>query len=347
MSSATASSPKPIVNSVYVLVSQEVSSARKQILSVIEQNLPKLAVSGKVERVDGFEPAAVRTLIGEVQGLVDVDPKNLPEENLRPLVRPLHLRHVSNGLKHQEALKRIASTSSGTERFSLILEDDVLFGEGMALALAKAAATAPQDAEVVFLGLPSTRQEPPKSGEMAFDDPMEIFKNHVLPSCDSYLITAAGAAKLAEGFAPLRFSAAGQLTYLLRKGIVKSYLSVPNAFVDGSKVGVVTSSLETNNQLLWNNAFCQMDAIVRRTPGEYTEEAKSKFKAQWETNPFKENPDALVLLADHQVREGNVKEAQETYAKAMAAYEKDGCIVNQGSEWIRKYMGTFSLAPAP
>ena len=330
-----------IVNSVFVLVSQEVSEGRKQFLSMIEQHLPNLAVSGKVERVDGFEPAAVRTMLGEVPGLVDVDPKNLPDENLRAHVRGLHLRHVSNGLKHQEALKRIAQ-GTGRNRFSLVLEDDVLFGEGVAMAIAKVVATAPQDAEVVFLGLPSTRQDPPKPGETAFDDPMEIFKNQVLPSCDSYLVTAAGAAKLAEGFTPLRFSAAGQLTYLLRKRVVKSYLSVPNAFVDGSKVGVVTSSLETNNHLMWNNLFRQMDAIVRRTPGEYTEEAKAQFKAHWEANPFKENPDALVLLADHQVRAGNVKEAQDTYAKAMASYEKDRCIINQGSEWIRKYMGTFS-----
>lgn len=336
------SSPTPIVNSAYVLVSKEVAASRKQLLEVIDQNISKIVETGKVERIDAMEPDQVRVLLGEIKNLVDVDPKNLPEENMRPMVRPLHIRQVSNGLKHQEALKRIASGPKGSQRFSLVLEDDVLFGEGMAATLSVVAASAPQDADMIFLGLPSTRQQAPSTGAAAFDDPMEIFKNHVLPACDSYLITQAGAAKLAEGFTPLRFSAAGQLTYLLRKGFVKSYISIPNTFVDGSKVGVVTSSLETNNLLLWNNAFCQMDAIVRRTPGEYTEEMKTKFQGQWDANPFKNNPDVLVLHADHMARSGKVKESQESYAKALEIYEQDGSIINQSSEWIRRYMGSFS-----
>ena len=335
--------PPSIVNSAYVLVSQEVASTRKPLIQAIDEHLSKIAATGKVERIEAMEPSQVRILLGEINDLVDVDPKNLPEESMRPIVRPLHIRQVSNGMKHQEALKRIAAGGGGSHRFSLVVEDDVLFGEGMAATLATVAASAPQDADMVFLGLPSTRQQPPTTGQAAFDDPMDIFKNHVLPACDSYLITQAGAAKLAKGFTPLRFAAAGQLTYLLRKGIVKSYISVPNTFVDGSKVGVVTSSLEINNLLMWNNAFCQMDAIVRRTPGEYTEEMKAKFQSQWEANPFKNNPDVLVLQADHLVRSGKVKQAQDIYAKALESYEQEGCIINQGSEWIRKYMASYGL----
>lgn len=353
MASSSEAQKKPVVAvavaTAHVIVSTEVAGSRAPLLAQMEGAIPKLAATGRLDRVTEFEPTQVRLLLqapAQAQTpIVDIDVKKLEDEKLRPLMRSMHLRGLSNGMKHLDALRRISQQEDdGLLRFSLVVEDDVLFGEGMPAAVAAAAASAPEDADIVFLGLPSSRPSMPTGGQAVFDDPLEVFKDHLLPSCDSYLVTVAGARKLVAAFLPCRFPAAGQLTYLFRKGVAKAYLAVPNAFVDGSKVGIVTSSIETNNRLLWNQGYCQMDALVRGQPSqEYTAEAQATFEALWESQPFKEHPDMIVLHADHHLRSGRVAEAKDAFAKALALYERDGCITNQGSDWLTRYMNLHGL----
>lgn len=358
MASSGKPNQPPCVLAAFVIVSKEVAASRKPVLQLIDQSVAPLSLTGRVERIEGNDPSDARDRMQaqqkELQAgvptteplLLELNPKTLEDEKMRSLVRGLHLRQVSNAFKHHEALQRVAklqTSASETVRFALVLEDDALFGENMVTALASAAASAPANADVVFLGLPSTRPKPPAEGT-AFDDPLEIFKDHVLPACESYLVTPAGAAKLAAAFLPVHFSAAAQLTYLLRKGAAQAYIAVPNAFVDGSKVGIVASSIETNNQLLWNQGYCRMDAIARRMPaggGPYTAEAQAQFEALWAEQPFKEHPDALVLRADHLFRAGKHADAEDVYAKALAAFDREGCIINQSSDFLKRYMGLY------
>ena len=336
----------PILLAAHAIVSRETAAMRKHVVQQLEQALAPLALSGRLERVEGEEPEDVRAkLAGAPAGLlVDLEAKNVEDESMRPLARSLHLRQVSNALKHLAAIRRVAAAgapSSGTPRFSLVVEDDALFGDQMPEALSRAARDAPADADVVFPGLPSTRRPPAADEPAAFDDPLQLFAGHVLPACESYLLTQAGAHKLAAKFLPVRFSTAAHLTYLLRRGVAKAYVAVPNAFVDGSKVGVVTSSLNPNNQLLWNNPYCRGEAAVRRRP--YGPDERAAFEAAWKDQMFKDHPDSIVLRADHLAASGAAAEARDEYARALDAYDKSGCVVNNMSDWLRRYMAVFAF----
>ena len=330
----------PPLIAAHVIASGETIAARRKILEQLEKQVAPLTATRRVERVETDEPEDVRAKLAVApQGsLVDLEAKNLADEQMRPLVRGLHLRQVSNALKHLSAIRRVASTAaaSGGARFALVLEDDALFGEQMPEAVARACEDAPADADVVFLGLPSTRKPPGPGEPSAFDDPLELFGGQPFPACESYLITPAGAAKLSAAYLPIRFATNGHLTYLFRAKVAKAYVAVPNAFVDGSKVGVMTSSLNANNQLLWNNPYCRAEAAVRRRP--YGPDDRAQFEAAWKDQMFKEHPDSLVLHADHLAATGKSGEAASAYAKALDSYGQMGSIVNNTSDWLRRYM---------
>jgi hypothetical protein len=353
----SSSRPVPPLLAAHLVTSPEVSGRRQPLIAALHHAVAPLTMTGRLEPVLGFEQDAVKAALSAPQQtppLVDLDATHMDDVSMRPLVHSLHVRQISNTFKHAEALRLIAALPVPAQqgpgvpphpRFGLVLEDDAVFSATMVQALTRAARDAPADADLVFLGLPSTRTIPPEEDRSEFDDPLSLYANHVIPACESYLVTPAAAGRIAALLFPLRLNTTGQLTYILRKGAAaKAYVAVPNAFVDGSKIGIVTSSVDGNNQLLWNQAYCRMDAILRQVPkdGAYTEAMQAQFEAVWENEQqFKEHPDVLVLRADHLARSGRRREAEDTYERALGLYDRDACVVNNGSEFLKRYMAIF------
>jgi len=212
----------------------------------------------------------------------------------------------------------------------------------------------------VFVGLPSTRLPQPGATRSTFDDPLALFPGNVLPACESYLVTQEAARRLVEAFLPVRMSTNAHLAYLLRKGraadekaqaqgegeaqvtaaAVRPYVAVPNAFADGSKVGVTTSSIDANNQLVWNQVFCLASELLRSGRPD-KKQVQAEFNELWQKQPFKEHPDCIVQFADQLAGAGRYGEAQDAYERALTAYGAHNCLVNTTSEFMRRYMATY------
>jgi hypothetical protein len=341
--------------SAQVIVSGSTGASRARMVEQLARALGPVTVGGRIELVEAHEPAAVAQAVQSAPPgtLIDSDPARLVDDDgMRPLVGPMHQRHLSNALKHHEALRRIAATAGTSEgdrtapRFALVLEDDAVFVDGqMQDALRRAVDGAPADAGIVFLGLPSLSAAPASGDDSRFEDPLVVYSGQVLPACDSYLVTPGAAAALAAAYLPVRLAgAAAQLTYLLRRGVTRAVFAAPNAVVDGSKVGVATSSLNSNNRLLWNQPYCRLDEIVRRgrtlaCEGENQPYAgEAEFAAIWEGCSLKEHPDGLVLLGDHHSLASRYAEAEDAYGKALEGFTRDGCIVDRSTEFMKRYM---------
>lgn len=215
-----------------------------------------------------------------------------------------------------------------------------MFGNNVIDVLSTAVRDAPSDADIVFLGLPSTRQAS-TDGRSVFDDALAMFGG-VLPACDSYLITPGAAAKLVQQgghMLPVRFPTHVQLSYAIKKAGLKSYVVVPNVFVDGSKLGVFCSSLDANNRLVWNQNYCMMEALVRQTP--LPPDAAERFEELWAQQPFKQHPDVLVVRAAFLSKLGRFKDAEAAYADALRLYDDNGAVVNSTSAFLRSYMDLY------
>jgi len=261
----------------------------------------------------------------------------------------MHIRQVSNAMGHLEAIKAAAASLSasvpGVDGWCLVLEDDALFSDSVAETLSQVVASVPQDADVVFLGLPSPLASKP--GEVVFDDALARFE--LLPACDSYLIRDSAARKLADAFLPIRFATHVHLGYLFRSLGMQVRISVPNVFVDGSKLGIFTSSLDANNRLLWNQPYCQMDALLRsKAYAEDVTGTEAAHEAAWSGQSFKDSADVLALRGAHLARLGKHAEAEAVFARAFEKYSKDGCVLNNDSLFMRNYMALYRhLQPQP
>ena len=343
----------------HLLVCSETRAQRQQLVAALEAALAPLVAGGRVEHVASHDPSEL-VAGGQLASLIDTNAASLDDEQMRPLVRALHVRQLSNALKHLEALKRVAAlppppagesgNGIGIGRFALVVEDDAVFGDSMADALRRAAADAPADAGLVFVGLPSTRLPPPGSTASLFDDPLALFPGNVLPACESYLVSQEAARRLVGAFLPVRMPTNAQLAYLLRRelrvgaatpsGPFRSYVAVPNAFADGSKVGVATSSIETNNQLVWNQVYCLASELLRSGKAD-KKQLQRDFEELWQKQPFKDHPDCVVQLADQLSSCGRYGEAQDAYERALKEYGARNCVVNTNSEFMRRYMATY------
>jgi hypothetical protein len=322
----------PLVNDVLLVHSPTLSEARVASLRIIDARLAVVSATGLVHRLTGDEPMDV---VARVQLLVDVDASHMTDPAFQPLIRNLHVKQVSNTMKHIAAMQRIAGNSNPVHRFSLVVEDDALFSDNVTTALGYAISDAPADADIIFLGLPSPKS-PPSGGGAVFDEALTLFG--VLPACDSYLVTRAAAERLSTTMLPVRFPTNVQLTYAIKTLGLRAYVAVPNVFVDGSKLGVFTGSLEPNNRLIWNQPYCKMDALIKNPDAYVSGKAAGMFDASWQEQPFKEHPDVLVLKAAHLAKMGCYREAEGVYASALVSYDKNGVVVNNTSEFLRSYI---------
>lgn len=267
------------------------------------------------------------------------------------LVGNLHVQQVSNSLKHYHALRRFVEQASSSKDVVLIVEDDVLFNDEAAKSVAFTLKRAPNSWTTIFLGLPCSVKAPPPGtdpGNVIFERLQTVFK--VLPCCDSYLMTLDAAKSLLTpvggdtGFLPIRFATNVHLSWRLQGcGILSDcHIACPNVFVDGSKLGVYTSSLVVNNRLSWNPQYVDLEAKIRRplTP-QYTDEVKADINKALDEIHFQMHPDIMFLKAIFQVRCGNYEEACKNMEKAYDLYQQNGCIINKGSEFLNAYCDVF------
>lgn len=319
---------------------------RSRSVALIEQHIAPLCDNKKVALVTEFEASQVDAS-PHLQGLdmVDTDPARLPDPAFSGALRKLSSRQVSNALKHRAALqhleRELGEQQPGRRSFGIVLEDDALFTEGVAASLKRVVTLAPADADIVMLGLPSAT-EPPE-GSTVFEDALAQFP--VLPACESYLVTPKAARALAAAFLPVRFPTHVHMSYLCRRLGLKVYHSVPNVFVDGSKLGVYASAVETNNQLVWNQGFCRMSSMLaaaQAASGNASAEEKKAFEVLLDEQPFKDHPDVLAMRAKWAATCGGTpEEAEALFESALSAYDENACPVDGTSQFLRAYLDLY------
>lgn len=334
-----------VFESVFLVHSHNLhGQTRKLSVQLIDEHLSPLSKKGTIVCIDAHE--ADDQLVKMINDkIVDVDPNKMKviRPDFEKHVRSLHIRQLSNALKHHEAIKKVATyqndssspSSSSMCKYSLILEDDAMFSKNVADIAKTVITNAPMDADIIFMSLPS----PCGEDSPIFHDTMSLFQG-CIPACDAYAITRSAAEKLASAMLPIRMSTNMQITFLIQTLSLKTYVSNPNVFIDGSKLGVYTSSIETNNKLIWNQSYCAMEEIIKSVTIP-VEEKKELFTKALTNQPFGEHPDMLYMHAKFLTNIGMYTDARKEYEKAMQMYERDRTLMNNSSEFLRDYMSLF------
>mgnify|MGYP006889513413 CR=1 FL=1 len=248
-------------------------------------------------------------------------------EQYNKYLRNLHIRSVSNNIKHRAALERIAGSQDADVKH-LVLEDDVIAGQDWVARLEKTMADAPGDAAIIALGVPSSNQSP-------FQELGDVYE--VLPCCDSYFVTPAAARALHAAYLPYRYATNIQLTYLAKTLKLPTYLVHPNVFLDGSKYGAFISVLNPGNQLILNGTYMtarrQLLDEDARDPAVLAEIGKTLADS-----PFGSHPDFMHLRALVEWRTKGAAAARDSFKGIVEVYDANNALVTNESQFLRDYI---------
>lgn len=259
-------------------------------------------------------------------------PEDLPKDSALQGTSPsFHVRQVSNLMKHKEALRRI-SESTDTSCYHIIIEDDVVYPADIYSQMKSMFNTIMHDYDVLFIGMPATEEYKDKSIlQNVFD------KFNILPCIDSFVITPKSAKKLHDSLLPFYFPTNGQYTYCMKKLGMNVVFTVPNLFADGSKVGVYTSMLNTNNKLFLNNNYNSLLNIARSE--KITQESYKEAHTILENaKGIASHPDMAYVTSVIEFKMGNIQKAYEMMKNIYNLYKANGSIINHESEFLRLYI---------
>lgn len=278
-----------------------------------------------IEVIEDYEPDKLVTQ--DISKLIDYS--QLPDNNkFNAFLKNIHLFQLSNSLKHYKALTEIKDNSNEND-INLIVEDDILYEDKIALMLDRLTREEYikeliyDNNNILFLGFPTNI----KNADHKFQKTKEVFVNGI-PYNDSYIISKKTASLLQENYLPIKFTNNIQLTYLLDKLEIESYLSIPNLFIDGTKFGSHLSVLTPNNILLFNNEY--MVAKENIDTYDFTKET-----------PLHNHPEFMCLKALQYRNKGKYKKAIELYDKALKIFKANNCIINNECEFLKEYICVY------
>lgn len=322
---------KPVLN-VHILHSPKLLALRESMCKALLQKLGE-RFDVKSAFVTQHEPDDIN--VAEMKGLFDLTaPADAPDPVYKTLVQSLHIRQVSNVLKHSQVLKDIAAaTDDGA--YHLVVEDDVLYNPDIAEQVERTISLSKSEsAEVVMLGLPTLSDANRDTKQAKLDDVSSTFR--VLPCCESYLITPKTAQAMVAVFNPCRFPGHVQLSYVFARANIKAKAIVPNLFVDGSKVGVYISSLNPNNKLFLNDDYNKILAIVRRAT--IADVDIKEAAAIFDVSRFNGHPDMAYLMAVLEAKAGHYEKAIDMMGKIFEVYKQNSALMGSESEFLRTYI---------
>jgi hypothetical protein len=258
---------------------------------------------------------------------------NEPLNFYNQFIKNLHVFQLSNALKHYHALE-IISQSQGEDNIHIVLEDDVLYEDKICRHIENLLEELEAEPKpLVYLGLPSNTE----NKEAKFQKTKELFR--ILPYTDSYIITKSAAKSLYDNYLPIMFVNNIQMSYALDKAEITPVLHVPNLFMDGSKAGIVLSTLTPNNQLMFNNDYMKCRMIIQKES--ISEEDTQLLEKIFKESPLNSHPDFVYLKALYSVKILQFDKAKEHYEKALEVYQANGCVLNHESQFLKDYTSLF------
>lgn len=259
----------------------------------------------------------------ELQSVFDeTSPSPFPFNTTRTV---LNKHERSNANNHRSALKAACAEDSGTDPydFHLILEDDCMCQDIVSASLSSvidAYAACPW--HVLFLGTPQ------RTGDMV---PGIASISKQLWCCDSYIIPRGAAASLAQQFEkPIRFPTHMQFSYIFHTHPeIKASYSIPQVFIDGSKIGYAVSTISSNNRLIFNNDYlkfyegykdiAEIPEIILRNP----------------------HPDMQFLVALFHIHHKQYKKAEAMLAAIFSTYRDNHVIFDTTSIFLETYANIY------
>jgi GR25 family glycosyltransferase involved in LPS biosynthesis len=241
-------------------------------------------------------------------------------------IQPMGLEQLSNFEKQREIWRRIGDHPEDTADVFMVIEDDAFIlpecSDKLQEILKAIYEKSAGSYDLLTLCL--------ADNDVAPSDPVKFLDfrttGKVLPSKDAYFIRPGAAKLLYRETDIMKMTARMQMSYILHKN-PSIELRYPNkrAMIEGSKLGITSSTINPSNILIYNREFMDMWKYinVQKPP---IREIRNLYKKVEHVK----NPDMMHIYAVLLYRAGELHEAQDAFMEAVEIMkEKQGLLTSR------------------
>jgi hypothetical protein len=317
---------------IYVIRSQHLKKRNvllKSTLNAIVEIMKKKGHTVSIINVLNPTLEEIEINLAEYNKSINLNSDEITDEEFKKLQSKFNLAQLSNLYKHRNAYESIKNSKT---KHNLIIEDDVIllpeYTPNFEMFMGKLS-TFEYD---ILLACISNNDE---------NEPMDIaissvyFK--VLISKCAYFITPTTAQKLYDYLDVVRFPLKLSLSKFIfdNKSEICSYILNKHTFLEGSKLGIFTTSINSNNFLLQNIHFIRLIEMLNNN------ETNIK-KIEEHYNAYgKNNPDFLHILGLIYFKNNKFKEAAETLKMAIINYKNEEGYMIQNNELLNNAINIY------
>lgn len=244
----------------------------------------------------------------------------------------LSIEMLTNTEKHIAVWKNILNDDDANT-VSLVMEDDAYimpeFTENLKELLSVLPAEilgASKKWDICFLG--TTKQVDTTKRNLLFSTTRDVCK--ILPSKESYILTKAIVNRLLKSIETLRYTLRTHLSWFLyHNQDIRSVLASKPIFLDGSKIGICTSTIHPINPLVINREFMELWNMQNKPDVSFTE-----IKSLYKKIEHIRSPDVMHLYGRLLMERKKYEEAEEIFISAVKIVREQNGVLGPSSQLI-------------
>lgn len=271
--------------------------------------------------------SALHAKIPELSARIKYDKTGYPD--LDSMLSVLNMEQLSNFEKHREAWRRIQREVTDPNDVCMVIEDDAFiipeFSKNLQAFIAK-----PYQDAWDFYSLSISIQSDKRVMKI-----LECMGN--LASKCAYAVRPSVVQKLLDETEIIRFTMRNQLSYIFRKREdIMAMVSNEQCIMEGTKLGIYTSSIHPNNLLSFNKEFMELFQIAQS-------ESPSLELASRIFDQVKHigNPDVMHIYGVILFKCGRVKEASQVLSVAIDQMQKQHGLMNNQSDLLNNSINMY------
>jgi hypothetical protein len=264
------------------------------------------------------------------------------DEQFNNSINVLNVHQISNLEKHRLVLTTISNKQKPDE-LHFIIEDDVLVGEDYIHNI-KALFKALQEDRLTEWDILFTGQaDMEKNEQISLQDSRKNYKFLLCKS--SYFIRPATAKKLAAYLEVYKYTLKNAISkFVWDNKDLKSCITNKHTFLEGSKMGLFTTSVNNSNFLYQNSQFVSLAKIT--TNDEITDEMLKEAEDTYKSLQQFENPDILHTMGVIYYKRKDYSNAKKYMTEACDKMQSGFAYISKSSEILNNAINIYQYEQA-
>jgi GR25 family glycosyltransferase involved in LPS biosynthesis len=317
---------------IYVIKSEHLTLRNKMLITTLNIIIDMMKKNDYYVNVINIMNPTIEDIeknISDYDKKINLNNDDITDPDFKTAQVKFNLAQLSNLHKHMCAYEKIKISKT---KHNFIIEDDIILLDEYKnnfndfLKLLK---TVDYDIILTCLSMHDTENK------INFIPVNNQFK--ILLTKNSYFITPSTAEKIYDYMNVIRFPMKLSLSKFIFDNKLKSYLINKHTFLEGSKLGIFPTTVNTNNYLLQNNSYITLANMINNNE----QDLNKAYKHYMEFG--KDNPDFQHMLGILYYKNKKYKEAVDILKLAVINFKKNEGYMIQYNEIINNCINVYQF----